>query len=340
MSKGGQISVNPNNLRVQRRLARLRVSFEERSRQQRQKYERELRAATEIGRLRSLGDVVGVYADKRSDNGSGWGIFLFMLIFLVGISVVGMASSRLIGASSPDQLGQNVTIAAGLVLGLIALLIFSIWLMRRQPTYDWLYAYSDGLAIAQQRVNLPDLVRWDDVESLYNIWQNIFNPLSEDAEPRFAGYRLRLTGGRELTISLSYRNMLDPYAPLGPLFARILPSPVAETIPSYPTIGKVVEQGVIQRKLPEALRALRGGRPIEFGELRLDSLGLAMDQGRKTLAWNDLQSITLEQDSIVVKQNGHRSAWAKFSIAETPNAVILLALPRHPVEDPELEPWE
>ena len=58
---------------MQRRLARLRVRFEERSRQQRQRYERELRAAVEFGRLRSLGDVIGVYAEKRSDNGSGWG---------------------------------------------------------------------------------------------------------------------------------------------------------------------------------------------------------------------------------------------------------------------------
>jgi hypothetical protein len=316
------------------------VSFEERSRLQRRKYERELRAAVEIGRLRSLGDVVGVYAEKRSDNGAGWGILLFMLIFLVGISVVVLTSTRLIEASSPDQLGQNVMITAGLILGLIALLIFSIWLMRRQPTYDWLYAYSEGFAIPQRRAGESDVVRWGDVESLYNIWRRVFNPLSEESEPRFAGYRVRLTDGRELTISLNHRNMLDPYAPLGPLFARILPLPVAGTLPLYPTIGEVVEQGVIRRKLPAALHALRGGRPIDFGELRLDSVGLTMDQGRKTLGWSDLQSITLEQDSIVVKQNGHRSAWSKIPIAETPNAVILLALPIHPAEGPALEPGD
>jgi hypothetical protein len=326
-------SVQPNNPRVERRLERLRASFAERSRRERQKYERELHDAAEIGLRYSLGDVVGVYAENRSDNGSGWGILLFMLIVLVGISVVGLASSQLIETSPPDRLGQNVTIAAGLILGLIALLIFSVWLMRRQPTYGWLYAYSDGVALRQRRSGPPDLVRWDEVESLYSAWRSVFNPVAEDSEPRFAGYRARLTDSRDLTIPVSYRNMLDPYAPLGPLLASILPAPVAETLPAHPTIGQLVEQNIIQRKLPEALNALRAGHPVDFGELRLDSLGLVLDQGRKTLAWSDLLRITAERDTIIIRQKGHRSAWATLSITETPNAVILFALLRSLNED-------
>jgi hypothetical protein len=326
-------SVQPTNPRVERRLERLRASFEERSRRERERYERELRDAAEIGHRYSLGEVVGVYAEKRSDNGSGWGIFLFMLIFLVGVSVVGLASSQLIETSPPDRLGQNVTIAAGLILGLIALLIFSIWLMRRQPTYGWLYAFTDGIALLQRRSGPPDLVRWDEVVGLYTTWRNVFNPVSEDSEPRFAGYRARLTESRDLTIPVSYRNMLDPYAPLSPLFASILPSPVAETLPSHPTIGQVVEQNIIQRKLPDALNALRAGHPVDFGELRLDSLGLVLDQGRKTLAWSDLKSVTSAQDTLIIRQKGHRSAWAKLLLTETPNAVILFALLRSLNED-------
>jgi hypothetical protein len=139
---------------------------------------------------------------------------------------------------------------------------------------------------------------------------------------------VRLTDGRDLPKPVSDRNMLDPYAPLSLLFASMLPSPVAETLPSHPSIGQVVEQNIMQRKLPDALNAIRAGHPVDFGELRLDSLGLVIDQGRKTLAWSDLVSITSEQDTIIIRQKGHRSAWAKLPITETPNAVILFALLR------------
>jgi hypothetical protein len=315
---------------VQRRLASLRTSFEARGRQQRQKYERELRDAAETGRTHSLGDVVGIYAEKRSDNGAGWGIFLFLLILLCGIGGVGQVSIQLLRALPPAQLPIRVAIIIGLIAALVALLLFSWWLMRRRPTYAWLYAYAEGLAVPRRRGGLPELIRWEAVESLYNLWQNIFNPVSEESEPRFVGFRVRLTDGRELTFPLSYRNMLDPYASVGPLLTSVLPAPVAETLPSYLTIGQVLEQSIVQRKLPELLRLFRGGHPVDFGDLRLDSLGLVTDQGRKTLIktlmWSEVQSITPEQGTIVVKQNGHRSAWAKLPIAEMPNAAVFFAL--------------
>jgi hypothetical protein len=318
--------VNPSNPRVQGRLASLRTSFEERGRQQRQKYERELRDAAEIGRLQTLGEIAGIYAEKRSDNGRGWGIFLFLLILLCGIGGVGQVSIQLLQALPLAQLPMGVAIIIGLIAALVALLLFSWWLMRRQPTYAWLYAYAEGLAVPGRRGGPPDLIRWEAAESLYNLWQNIFNPASEESEPRFVGYRLRLANGREQTFPLSYRNMLDPYASVVPLLTSVLPAPVAETLLSYPTIGQVLEQSVAQRKLPELLGLFRGGHPVDFGDLRLDSLGLVTDQGRKTLMWSEVQSIAPEQDAILIKQNGHRSAWAQFSVTEMPNSVVFFAL--------------
>ncbi|HEV8190833.1 MAG TPA: DUF6585 family protein [Ktedonobacterales bacterium] len=317
--------MNPSKPRVQRRLASLRTSFEARGRQQRRKYERALRDASEIGRLHALGDMMGIYAEKRSDNGRGWGIFLFLLILLCGIGG-GQVSVRLLRALPPAQLPMSVAIIAGLIAALVALLVFSWWLMRRQPTYAWIYAYAEGLAVPGRRGGSPDLVSRDAIESLYNVWQNICNPVSEESEPRFVGYRVRLTDGRELTFPLSYRNMLDLHAAIRPVLSGLLPSPVVETMLTYPTLGEVLERSVVQRKLPEMLRTFRGGHPVDFGELRLDALGLVTDQGRKTLLWSDVQSITPEQGTIVIKQNDHRSAWAEFPVTEMPNAVVFFAL--------------
>ena len=42
--------------------------------------------------------------------------------------------------------------------------------------------------------------------------------------------------------------------------------------------------------------------------------------------WQDVQSITPEQDTIVIKQRGHSSASAKIPITETPNVAVLFAL--------------
>ncbi len=319
-------SVNPSNPRVQRRLARLRDRFEEESQQQRRKYTRELRDAAEVGRPYALGDVVSVYAEKRSDNGAGWGILLFMLILLCGITGVGLSSEQLLKTTSPAQKPAAIMTVVGLVLGLLLLLVFSMWLMRRRPSYTWLYAYAEGLAMPARRGGPPDVIRWDNVESLYNVWKNVFNPVSEDSEPRFVAHRLQLRDGRDLTLPLSYRNMLDPYAAIGPLLTAILPSPVAQTLPAHLDLSQLFERYIVQRKLPEMLQAFRGGHPVDFGELRVDSLGLTTDQGRKTLMWQDVQSITPEQDTIVIKQHGHRSAWAKIPITETPNTAVLFAL--------------
>jgi len=324
--EGRANSVNPNNPRVQRQLANLRDRFEERSQQQRQKYERELRDAAETGRLHSLGEVADIYAEKRSDNGSGWGILLFMLILLCGIGGVGQVSTQLLKQAPLAHKSTAIAIIVSLVAGLVVLLVFSVWLLRRRPTYTWLYAYTDGLAMPVRRGGPPDVIRWDNVESLYNVWKNNFNPVSEDSEPRFVAYRVRLNDGREPTFPLSYRNMLDPYADVGPLLTAILPGPVAATLPAQPNLSQLFEHYIVQRKLPEMLNTFRGGHPVDFGELRLDSIGLVTDQGRKTLAWHDVQSITPEQDTIVIKQHGQRAAWIKIPITETPNAAVLFAL--------------
>jgi hypothetical protein len=315
---------NPSDPRVQRRLARLRTKFEAESHKQRQKYERELRHAAETGRLYALGDVVGIYAEKCSDNGAVLGGVIMVALLIFGLFFVGGGSTAIafiqsLWVTHPARL-------IGLIATLVALLLLSLRLMRRQPTYAWYYAYTGGLAAARRSGGPPDLFRWDAVESLYNVWQDVFNPVSEDSEPRFVGYRLRLADGREQTFPLSYRNMLDPYAEIGPILTTILPAPVARTLPSHPTLGQLLERTIVERKLPDVLRAFRGGRPVDFGDLRLDSRGLVMEQGRNTLAWGDVRSIAPEKDMIVVKQNGRRRPWHKFPITDMPNAAVLFAL--------------
>jgi hypothetical protein len=317
--------MNPSHPRVQRRLASLRASFAKSARQQREKHERELQDAGEIGRTHNLGEVVGIYAEKRRDVG-GWGIFLFMLILLCGISGVGMLGQQLLKSLPPAEHDLGVAINVGLFLGLAALLIFAVWLARRPPRYGWLYVYTEGFFVAQQKANLPDTVRWEDVDSLYTVWKNNFDPASEDSTPRFIAYRVLLTDQRELTIPFSYRSMLDPYAPLGPLFASILPTPVAETLPQYPSIDQALQEPITQRKLPAATQAFHAGHPVEFGPLRLDWLGLTLDQGAKTLAWNEVKSVTADRDTLVVRQKERGSAWATLPLNDLPDVFVLFSL--------------
>src|SRR5262249_25618939 len=155
------------------------------------------------------------------------------------ITAVGLLSEQLLKTASPAHMPAAIVTVAGLILGLVVLLMFSVWLMRRRPSYTWLYAYLEGLAIPAGRGGPPDLIRWERIESLYNVWQNVFNAASEDSEPRFVAYRLRLIDGHDVVFPLSYRNMLDPYAEIGPLLTSILPGPVAETLPSHPTLGQI-----------------------------------------------------------------------------------------------------
>jgi hypothetical protein len=223
---------------------RLQQGFQKRVDRQYRAYESQHRQATTLGVTFRLGELEGIFAEKlrsASENVGGTLFLLFLLFNIFGVPLV----------FTETGLYPSGVIIAHSVLALVILLgglVLSGWLWLRPPQYLWLYAFSDGVAMGSPQSIDQNVIRWRDVTDVRPVWENQFNPVSEESEPRLVAYRLTVYDGRTVAIPGTLRNMLDPYAPVGRVIGALVPASVGQTIPRFPVIGEIIQPHLTQRE--------------------------------------------------------------------------------------------
>jgi hypothetical protein len=78
--------------------------------------------------------------------------------------------------------------------------------------------------------------RWDQVIAIREVWTSKTFADWEPSRPLLTAYELHLADGRERFLSLSYRNMLDPYPAIGREMRSLAAGALAATWPKLPLI--------------------------------------------------------------------------------------------------------
>ncbi len=91
-------------------------------------------------------------------------------------------------------------------------------------------------------------------------------------------------------------------------------------------LSYVVDKEINARLLPGAIAAYDAGRPVSFGAIQISQEGLQI--GHKAVAWQNILSIEMEGDQIIVRLPDWEH-WVGNSKAATPNVSVLKAVIQH-----------
>ena len=83
-------------------------------------------------------------------------------------------------------------------------------------------------------------VRWNQVTAIREVWTHRTFADWEPSRPVLTAYELHLGGGPARYVSLTYRNMLDPYPGIGREMRSLAPAALAETWPRLPLIKEII----------------------------------------------------------------------------------------------------
>ncbi|WP_028925780.1 DUF6585 family protein [Pseudonocardia acaciae] len=84
-----------------------------------------------------------------------------------------------------------------------------------------------------------------------------------------------------------------------------------------------IERKMVEARLPEALRAVRGGARLEFGALGVDRHGLTL--GADTLAWSEV-AVDTDAARPVIEADRGRLDWPEPDAATIPDLALFMAL--------------
>jgi hypothetical protein len=112
------------------------------------------------------------------------------------------------------------------------------WLGREPRRRVWLYAFTEGFLLRDDR--LPDAgpARWSQVAEVGEVWTKVYT--EDDVRLELTAYRLRMSDGRALEVTRSFRNVQDPYGEVGQLLRGLAPGSLGKTMPRFPTIDKII----------------------------------------------------------------------------------------------------
>jgi hypothetical protein len=199
---------------------------------------------------------------------------------------------------------------------------------RGKALHEWAYAGDEGLILEHANPALAEVLRWDELGSVYRLWSEHYHPgVSEDEMYRLpAGHRLVCRGGREVVLPVEYANVLDPYRNVGRFVAAAMPAEAAATVPRFPTLGEVVEESLNRKLLPGAINSYQRGERVSFGPLSLDRQGIRIPADDALLAWQEVENVATDGPVLVITRRGSRDAWRTLDEAVVPNVSVLKAL--------------
>jgi hypothetical protein len=88
-------------------------------------------------------------------------------------------------------------------------------------------------------------------------------------------------------------------------------------------LSYVIDKEINARLLPGAIAAYDAGRPVSFGAIQVSQEGLQV--GHKTIPWQNILSIEMEGDQIIVRLPDWEH-WVGNSKTATPNVSVFKAL--------------
>jgi hypothetical protein len=199
---------------------------------------------------------------------------------------------------------------------------------RAQGLHDWVYAGEQGLILEHARPPAAEVIRWDDITSIYRLWGAHYHPGISEDEPYFlpAGHRLVRRGGSDVELAVAFANVLDPYRNVGRFVAATMPANAGATLPRFPTLGEVAEEALTRQLLPSALSTYARGQRVSFGPLGLDRQGVHTADDNALLAWQDLARIASNGPLMVISKRGSGDVWRTLDSAAVPNVCVLTAL--------------
>jgi hypothetical protein len=222
------------------------------------------------------------------------------------------------------------TLAAEHLGALVGVFHLRMGRSRPQGRHDWVYAGEEGLIQVLEHAGPPaaEVMRWDDVISIYRLWGAHYHPGISEDEPYVlpAGHRLVRRSGQDVELAVEYANVLDPYRNVGRFVAAAMPANAGATLPRFPTLGELAEQALTRQLLPAARANYERGQRLSFGPLGLDRQGVHMADDDALLAWQELESIATSGPLMAVGKRGSRDAWRMLDITAVPNVCVLNAL--------------
>ena len=191
--------------------------------------------------------------------------------------------------------------------------MFTFWSDR-----SGLSSYPDGLIEIKGRTQT--VIRWDDIMTLRHItWYH----------PRAAGCVLGI-----IFLALLIPDLLDfifGYDLFRQARARYKIVRHDGTVFRLENVYRrvewlweTIEREVTGRLLPDAITTLNNGGMLQFGKLFITQQ--ALNSGKKTIAWREVESVEIKGGHIVIKNTGKLRRWATIPLSKIPNVALLRAL--------------
>jgi hypothetical protein len=96
------------------------------------------------------------------------------------------------------------------------------------------------------------------------------------------------------------------------------------TLTEYVGLGDLIEEHLLEYKLPQALAAYRAGNSVGFGNFVVRQQGLA--DSTRELAWANIDRIQVTATSIQITKKPASLVWFNLSATDIPNFALLTAL--------------
>lgn len=183
--------------------------------------------------------------------------------------------------------------------------IVVLWLLIRgdmRVTYQKtsLYLCQLGLLGYQEQDQRVTIIHWDAIES---VWLQIMHMYTADLGGKLTRYDWKYTFQRTDGEKFTFEGHFGILA-----------------------LSYIIDKEVTARLLPKAISTYEAGLPVSFGDIQVSRKGIQI--GQEAIAWQNIISIDLEGDQIMVRLPDWEH-WIGTSKAATPNVCILEALIHH-----------
>lgn len=240
----------------------------------------------------------------------------------------------LIDTFEPMRQGQNINLAAGVLLPVIGVLFIlagllgvlqggwaifcgsvgfilvpiGIWGYRttRRQSHDGYEVYQNGIVITEDGVLNP--IAWDDVAVFYSMEferfsRNKFN-FNRDKESSmgvYHFYRLQTTGGQTFKFD--------------------------DQILRANQLGNIIERETVPRLRPIIQQRFAAGETINFGRIEVNQQGITIPK-KSLLPWNNVSVMLVEWERtrLIIEEKDNPVKWGKIDLAHIGNLELFLEI--------------
>ncbi len=178
-----------------------------------------------------------------------------------------------------------------------------IWLFTSMLAAPRIEVFVCPAGLIYSKKNLLEAIRWDQVEAY---WQDISISHDSDTSDTYK-YSVQRNDGAKFEF----------------------PDEIAD----IKQLGELIVQQVERYLLPRTIAAYYAGIPITFGDIIVKQQEISVDRSRKLLAWNEIESLNLTEETIDIYRKGNESAWHHQRIAQIASPGVLRGLMNHIIEE-------